>query len=118
MKIQIPRHPVIRDFAIVKTLSGTYVCPGWHPVPPDTTRADIELVNITPEKEVQDVPKKSTMALEFQIPSSNGKSMYTVKRSPGGVWSCNCPATQYFSKTCKHIKKKMEECETINMATV
>lgn len=105
-KYQIPRHPVFKDFGIINTQSGTYVCPGWHPVPPGTTRAQIELVDsvtVTPEKKSPEVLKTPARVTSWQVESSNGKSSYTVKSQPH--WSCTCPASQFRRGDCKHIKK-------------
>ena len=106
-KYKIPRHPVFKTFGLVKTLSGTYVCPGWIPVDEGTTRDDIEFSDdIIIEKptistSVKPEPQKD---LEFKVPSSNGKSEYLV-RFQKGFWSCTCPASTFRRGNCKHIKE-------------
>ena len=114
-KIKIPRKHPFRDFALIKTLSGTYVCPGWHPVPPDTTRDDIELIEseeyiepITVTKEPEVI---ESAPLYFKAPSSKGDKTYNVSFIKG-VWNCDCPATTFFKGPCKHIKKFKQELET------
>jgi len=108
-KIVLPADPFYGAvFAIVKTLSGTYVCPGWHPVPNGTTRDQIEfdmskqplkLVN-TPE--VMPVLEKS-QDVTHSVTSSNGKTQYSVELRRGS-WSCTCPAANFRRGDCKHIK--------------
>lgn len=103
---KIPRHPVFRDFGIVNTLSGTYVCPGWHPVPAGTTREQIILVDsvtVEPEQKTPEGPKTVKKVTSWRVPSSNGKSEYKVTSEP--FWNCSCPASQFRRGDCKHIKK-------------
>lgn len=105
-KYKIPHHPVFRDFAIVKTINGTFICPGWIPVDADTTRDDVEFtetVNIVKNEDVLETPKIDQLK-EFKVPSSNGKSEYLVKFQHG-VWSCTCPASTFRRGNCKHIKE-------------
>ena len=106
-KFKIPKSGVFNTFGIVKTISGTYVCPGWHEVPEGTPREQIELIECisTPKikktlEEPKTLPKKLT---EWKIPSSNGKKMYIIKNTP--FWNCTCPANQFRRGDCKHIKK-------------
>ena len=112
-KIKIPRHPVFRDFGIVKTIGKTYVCPGWHEVPEGTTRDQIELVDdySIPKKEKSvEVPEKTQQDLRFEALSSKGDKKYIVTYK-NGAWDCTCPARTFFKGHCKHIKK-FEEVET------
>lgn len=105
-KYKIPHHPVFNDFALVKTLSGTYICPYWIPVDEGTTREDIEFDDsVIIEKPILSTELKAEPQrdLEFRVPSSNGKSEYLV-RFQRGVWSCNCPASSFRRGDCKHIK--------------
>lgn len=110
---KIPRHQVFKDFAIVNTISGTYVCPGWHPVEPGTTREQILLVepkdapfiNKPVNKSVANQVKQITT---FKVLSSNGKQHYDVEFN-GLDWSCTCPASNFFRGPCKHIKAKKED---------
>ena len=108
--IQIPRLKPFRTFALVTLNSSTYVCPGFHLVPNGTTRDDIQLIEVD-EPKVKKVETKevttSTEILKVKVPSSNGKSSYTVSRDR--TWSCTCPAFMYRRGDCKHItsvKKK------------
>jgi len=106
-KIKIPRHQVFRDFAIVKTIGKTYVCPGWYEVPEGTTREDIELVDdyTLPLKEkVKAAPEVTSKDLSFEALSSKGDKMYIVTFTKG-EWDCTCPARTFFKGHCKHIKK-------------
>ena len=109
-KIKIPRHPVFKDFGIVKTIGKTYVCPGWHEVPEGTTREDIELVDdyTLPKKEVVvDEPEKTQKDLRFEALSSKGDKKYLVTYK-NGDWDCTCPARTFFKGHCKHIKSYSE----------
>jgi len=106
MKIKIPRHRVFRDFALVQTINGLYVCPDWIPVPDGTTREDIEFsddIIIDPVKASSEVTKEPQQDLKYTIPSSNGKTTYDVTFR-NGVWNCNCPASSFRRGHCKHIK--------------
>ena len=105
-KYKIPRDRVSKDFGIMRTLSGTYICPGWIPVDEGTTRDDVEFDdNIIIEKPIVPTQLKAEpqVDLEFVVPSSNGKTEYLVKFQRG-VWSCNCPASSFRRGDCKHIK--------------
>ena len=113
---KIQRQPPFRDFAIVKTLSGTYVCPGWHPVEPGTTREQIILVEPKDAPVINKPVKKFVtnqvkQTKTFKVLSSNGKSYYNVQFD-GKDWSCDCPASNFFRGPCKHIKAKKEELIT------
>ena len=107
-KIKIPRHPVFRDYGIVNLPTGTYVCPGWIPVPKGTTRNDIEFSDdIIIEPEVTSAEVKSVIEkpqkIEHSVTSSNGKTQYTVTFDRN-MWSCTCPASTFRRGHCKHIK--------------
>lgn len=105
-KYKIPRHPVFRDFALVKTTNGLFICPDWIPVDEGTTREDVEFSDdIIIEKPIlsSELKAEPQRDLEFVVPSSNGKSEYLV-RFQRGVWSCNCPASSFRRGDCKHIK--------------
>jgi len=106
-KYKIPRDPVFKTFGIFSTINGTYICPGWIPVDPGTTREDVEFSDdiIYIKKEVAlEVKAELLIDLEFKVPSSNGKSEYLVKFI-GGDWYCNCPASTFRRGHCKHIKE-------------
>jgi hypothetical protein len=105
-KYKITRHPVFKDFGLVTTLNGLYICPGWIPVDEGTTRDDIEFsddITVNKNKQPLKSPEIAQKDLEFKVPSSNGKSEYlvTFKR---GQWNCNCPASSFRRGHCKHIK--------------
>jgi len=104
-KIVLPADPFYGAvFAIVKTLSGTYVCPGWHPVPSGTTRDQIEfdMTSIpSVEKVVTEEPKMAKK--EWQVESSKKSKFYTVSLN-SSTWDCTCPAKNFHRGDCKHIK--------------
>lgn len=98
-------------FAIVKTLSGTYVCPGWHPVPPETTREQIEFdLSATPKKEQPRSNEPEMAIYEVQVAGSKPGKMYTV-RQEGGRWSCTCPASTFQRGPCKHIQAEQKKLQ-------
>ena len=105
-KIVLPAHPGYRDvFAIVKTLSGTYVCPGWHPVPPGTTRDQIEFdMTVIPSKPKVATEVAKTSDIEVEVKSSKGNKTYVVSFK-AGRWDCTCPAKNFRHGDCKHIKE-------------
>lgn len=120
-KIILPLHYHYKDvFGIAKTLSGTYVCPGWHPVPEGTTREQIVFDPNLPfscppdldpnrivEKKEETVEVTQTWIVEGSKPGRN----YTVK-AERGKWFCTCPSSQFHRHSdCKHIKAKKEETE-------
>jgi hypothetical protein len=103
-KIKISRHPVFKDFGILKTISGTYICPGWIPVPSGTTREDIEFSNdIIIKPVIVSAEVKPVLEQIYKVLSSNGKQTYTIKNNKGD-WSCTCPASNFRRGDCKHIK--------------
>lgn len=90
-------------FAIVKTLSGTYVCPGWHKVPEGTTREQIAFKeDTTPKKKIEPLREPETKSYEVQVAGSKPGKVYTVKMTTGR-WSCTCPAAGFRRGDCKHI---------------
>mgnify|MGYP000881699595 CR=1 FL=1 len=100
-------------FAIVQTLSGTYVCPGWTPVPEGTTREMIELdMNVQPSPVKKPTEVKPEPPKEWQVEASKPGKFYTVS-DKGGYWDCTCPAKTFHRGDCKHIKaikaKKVEK---------
>lgn len=96
-------------FGIVKTISGTYVCPGWHPVPEGTTRDQIKFhpsaKSSKPETRPE-APKKTKK--EWTVEGSRPGVVYTVT-SNGSQWDCTCPAKTFQRGDCKHIKAKKSE---------
>jgi hypothetical protein len=106
-KIVLPADNSYRNaFAIVKTLSGTYVCPGWHPVPQGTTREQIEFdMTVTPSKPKVATDAIKTKDIEVEVTSSKGNKTYTVSFK-AGRWDCTCPAKSFRHGDCKHIKEQ------------
>jgi hypothetical protein len=105
-KYKIHRDRVFKDFALVRTLTGLYVCPGWIHVDEGTTREDIEFSDdVTVEIGIipTGTPKMPQTDLEFKVSSSNGNSEYLVTYRRG-QWNCNCPASSFRRGHCKHIK--------------
>ena len=100
-------------FGIVTTKSGTYVCPGWHPVPEGTTREQIrfEASVITPKKEVA-IKEPENGSYETVVPGSKPGKEYTVKLHKG-IWSCTCPAASFQRGHCKHVKAEQNNLQII-----
>lgn len=94
-------------FAIVKTLTGTYVCPGWHQVPEGTTRDQIIIEPNTSIKPELAIPKelKKTENQQWEVNGSKPGTTYQVTVKNGN-WSCTCPASQFRRGSCKHIIEK------------
>ena len=111
MKIYtFPRSAFYGDvFGIVKSISGTYVCPGWHPVAEGTTREQIKF------EAAVNTPKKVTAPVssnrEWQVNGSKAGVTYTVS-DVNGSWNCSCPAKSFHRGDCKHIKAKKDELLT------
>lgn len=105
-KIQIPYVGPFRYLGIARTLSGTYVCPGWFPVPEGTTLADVELnFDLRPEMKKLPVYVKLDEP-EYQVVEVNSASsdkVYKVTFSEQFGNSCSC-AGFGFRKHCKHIE--------------
>ena len=96
-------------FAIVTTLNGTYVCPGWTPVPSGTTREMIELdVNVQPLTEQKTAEVKTEPQQEWKVEASKPGKFYQVTYKMGR-WDCTCPAKMFHRGDCKHIKKVTAE---------
>jgi hypothetical protein len=94
-------------FAIVKTISGTYVCPGWHPVPEGTERDQIRFLPSDKPKRVE-LKNEQTIEKTWKVESSKPGKFYTVLFN-GKSWSCNCPSAQFHRGDCKHVKMKKSE---------
>jgi hypothetical protein len=119
-KIILPLHYHYGEvFGIAKTLSGTYVCPGWHPVPEGTTREQIQFdpslpvwcpPDVNPSQHIK--PKEEPKVEEFKtwvVEGSKPGTKYTVVNNKG-KWSCTCPASQFRRHSdCKHIAGKKAE---------
>lgn len=104
-----PPHPTYKSvFAIVKTLSGTYVCPGWHRVPDGTTRDQIVIDMSSSIVETIVKPEEPKIKpQQWQVEGSKPGTKYTVIFN-GNIWTCSCPANQFKRGDCKHIKVKKE----------
>lgn len=93
-------------FAIVNTISGTYVCPGWHPVPLGTTREQIKFdMTVTPSKPKVATHVTKTNDITVEVIASKGNKTYTVSFK-AGRWDCTCPAKSFRHGDCKHIKEQ------------
>ena len=97
-------------FGLVTTGSGTFVCPGWHPVPKGTTRDQIRYSKSTKVVKPKVVPViTKTANRSWKVESSKIGKFYEVTES-NGTWGCDCPAMNFFRGDCKHIKaKKLEK---------
>ena len=119
-KIVLPLHHHYKDvFGIAKTLSGTYVTPGWHPVPEGTTREQIEFdpnlpmwcpPDMDPTKIIEKKVESEVKSVQsWMVEGSRPGSKYTVLNNKG-QWSCTCPASQFRRHSdCKHIINKKTE---------
>ena len=96
-------------FALVTTGSGTYVCPGWHPVPDGTTRDQIKFGKSTKVVKPKPIPVVTkTKTRSWKVESSKLGKFYDVTEI-NGTWDCTCPAKNFFRGDCKHIKSKKTE---------
>lgn len=92
-------------FGFVNTLSGTYVCPGWYPVPAGTTRDQIEFDMVDYiETKPKELVKHVTEVKSYTVEASKPGKFYEVKNT-NGRWSCTCPSASFHRGDCKHIKK-------------
>lgn len=98
-----PHKPFGIHFGILKTLEGTYVCPGWYPVPEGTTRDQIKFdMSAVIEKPVVIVPK--TEIKRWEVAGSKAGSLYVIMRDADNDFNCSCPAFSFRRGDCKHIK--------------
>lgn len=100
-------------FGLVTTNSGTYVCPGWHPVPKGTTREQIKFhpsAKVVKPKTAPIVTKTENRSWQVEA-SKPGKFYEVTERS--GRWDCTCPAKMFHRGDCKHIKAKKNELITV-----
>jgi hypothetical protein len=87
--------------ALVRPSDGnTYVCPGWIPVPSDTT---LEEVHSRWTPRVPEIEKAPTAIISETVKSSSGKGGYLVEFN-GKSWSCSCPGFG-FRRDCKHVRE-------------
>ena len=78
----------------------TYVVPGWHEVPADTTLDEVY------ERWTRDLPEmedKPTHSISEMIDSSTAGKQYEVTFD-GTWWNCEC-AGFGFRKNCRHVKE-------------
>lgn len=98
-------------FAIIKTVSGTYVCPGWHPVPEGTTREQIKFnpkTTMPKAKELTSEPE--TKRYEASVAGSKPGKFYQVVFERNR-WTCTCPASTFQRGDCKHIKAEQKNLQ-------
>ena len=96
-------------FGLAKTNSGTYVCPGWHPVPNGTTRDQIKFhpsAKVVKPKAAPIITKTENRS--WQVEASKPGKFYTVSEKDSR-WDCTCPAKMFHRGDCKHIKAKKNE---------
>ena len=99
-------------FAIVNTLTGTYICPGWYPVPAGTKQEQVEF-DMTDY--IDKTEKSSLEILEtktYTVEASKPGKFYEV-RNNNGKWNCTCPSASFHRGDCKHIKKLKENATNI-----
>ena len=90
-----------KDFGILKTIGGTYVCPGWHLVPDGTTKDQIRFdKSLVDEPVIEKVIQEQT---EWKVAGSRAGVFYQVNRYLDGEWTCSCPAKAFKRGDCKHI---------------
>lgn len=106
-KIVLPADPLYGAvFAIVNTISGTYICPGWHSVPLGTTREQIEFdMTVIPSKPKVATDVAKTNDIEVEVAATKSNKTYTVSFKTGR-WDCTCPAKSFRRGDCKHIKEQ------------
>ena len=91
-------------FGIVKTISGTYVCPGWHPVPDGTTREQIEYDMSKQPLAVKNTSEVKLEPLKEWLSASSKPGKFYNVSLENGNWECSCPAKMFNRGDCKHIK--------------
>ena len=96
-------------FAIVTTISGTYICPGWYPVPTGTTRDQVEF---DMDVHISEPVKQTVEVKSYTVEASKPGKFYEVKND-NGRWSCTCPSASFHRGDCKHIKKIKENGKNI-----
>jgi hypothetical protein len=90
----------------ITTIGGkTYVCPGWHEVPSDTTLEDVynHWTKILPKV----TEEKPTHSISVMIDSSTAGKQYKVTFD-GTWWDCGC-AGFGFRKKCRHVAEVKEK---------
>jgi hypothetical protein len=109
-----PRHDHFGEvFGIIQTLSGTYVVPGWYPVPEGTTREQIFFEeDTTPPKQKEAPRAPENKSYEASVAGSKPGKFYTVKFEHNR-WSCTCPAATFQRGDCKHVKQEQKKFEKV-----
>ena len=97
-------------FTVIETLSGTFVCPGWHPVPHGTTMDQIKIdtTGWVRYSDRNSSPIKNVESKEWKVNGSKPGVVYSVAVIDN-KWSCTCPASNFQRGDCKHIKAKKVE---------
>lgn len=100
-------------FAIVNTISGTYICPGWYPVPEGFTRDLVEFdMTGQIDRKVKEPVKEISEVKTYSVEASKPGKFYEVKNN-NGKWSCTCPSASFHRGDCKHVKKLKENATNI-----
>lgn len=105
--MSLPKGTKFKSFLppVLVAIGGkTYVCPGWHEVPEETTLKEV-YKHWTQDKPKQE-PKPSHTISETVDSSTGGKS-YTVTFD-GMYWNCECVGFG-FRKDCRHINQVKEK---------
>ena len=96
-------------FGLAKTLSGTYVTPGWHLVPDGTTRDQIKFHPSAKSSKPEPQPETPKQTVEeWTVSGSKPGVTYQITHTVGR-WDCTCPAKMFHRGDCKHIKAKKNE---------
>jgi hypothetical protein len=83
--------------AIVSTLTGTYIVPGWIKMHPEATRNDINWIKDKPK------PVANTEVFIFTSASMPGVE-YKVTKVENHI-TCNCQGYFRSGGNCKHVKE-------------
>ena len=78
----------------------TYVVPGWHPVPKDTTLKEV-LEHWVKDGVEEETEIKPDIYVCEKVKSSHTEEEYFVEYN-GRYWSCTCIGFGYRGK-CKHV---------------
>jgi len=86
----------------ISTIGGkTYVCPGWHEVPENTTLKEVyerwTKINYGTEE------SHTQKSIKEIVVSSKGDKTYTVLYN-NGTWNCDCEGFG-FRRKCRHCKE-------------
>lgn len=97
-------------FGFANTLSGTYIVPGWYPVPAGTLREQVEfdMSDYVPREAKTSEVTKTLASKVYKVEASKPGNFYEVKNQNGN-WSCSCPSASFHRGDCKHVKKLKDE---------